>query len=88
MDMGPMGIYRLFDEGDHKEMGDGGMMNKAPDIPVSSWNFYFNVDSINAAVQARPVRWREGLERSDAGSGRRLDHQRAGSSGSHVLSGQ
>ncbi len=29
MDMGPMGLYRIFDEGDHKEMGDGGMMTKA-----------------------------------------------------------
>jgi len=32
MDMGPMGLYRIFDEGDHKQMGDGGMMNKAPQI--------------------------------------------------------
>lgn len=51
MDMGSMGVYRLFDEGDHKPMGDGGMMTKAPHIPVSCWNFYFMVDSINAAVQ-------------------------------------
>ena len=51
MDMGPMGVYRIFDEGDHKEMGDGGMMTKAPQIPISCWNFYFNVDSINAAVK-------------------------------------
>jgi uncharacterized protein len=51
MDMGPMGIYRIFDEGDHKQMGDGGMMTEALHIPMSSWNFYFNVDSINAAVE-------------------------------------
>ncbi len=51
MDMGPMGLYRIFDEGDHKQMGDGGMMTKAPHIPVSCWNFYFAVDSIKAAVQ-------------------------------------
>ncbi len=51
MDMGPMGIYRIFDEGDHKPMGDGGMMIKAPQMPVSAWGFYFNVDSINAAVE-------------------------------------
>jgi predicted enzyme related to lactoylglutathione lyase len=50
MDMGPMGTYRLFDEGNHKQMGDGGMMTKTPNIPVSCWNFYFNVDSIGAAV--------------------------------------
>ena len=51
MDMGPMGVYRVFDEGEHKEMGDGGMMTKAPHMPVSSWNFYFNVDSIKAACE-------------------------------------
>jgi hypothetical protein len=32
-------------------MGDGGMMTKTPQIPVSSWGFYFNVDSINAAIK-------------------------------------
>jgi predicted enzyme related to lactoylglutathione lyase len=46
-----MGTYRIFDQGDHKEMGDGGMMLKAPNIPVSSWTFYFHVDSIKAAIQ-------------------------------------
>ena len=51
MDMGPMGVYRLFDEGDHKPMGDGGMMTRPANIPVSCWNFYFQVDSINAAAQ-------------------------------------
>ena len=51
MDMGPMGTYRLFDVGDHKQMGDGGMMTKAPHIPVSCWNFYFSVDSIGEAAK-------------------------------------
>jgi uncharacterized protein len=51
MDMGPMGVYRLFDEGDHKEMGDGGMMIKPPQMPVCAWSFYFNVDSIKAAIE-------------------------------------
>jgi len=51
MDMGPMGVYRLFDEGDHKEMGDGGMMTKPPQVPVSCWSFYFNVDAISAAIK-------------------------------------
>jgi hypothetical protein len=51
MDMGPMGLYRVFDQGDHNQMGDGGMMAKAPHIPVSCWNFYFCVDSIKAAIQ-------------------------------------
>jgi hypothetical protein len=39
MDMGPMGLYRIFDEGENKQMGDGGMMNKMPDMPVACWNF-------------------------------------------------
>ncbi len=51
MDMGPMGTYRIFDQGDHKQMGDGGMMLKAPQIPVSSWAFYFVVESISAAIK-------------------------------------
>jgi|SRR3954470_16660724 predicted enzyme related to lactoylglutathione lyase len=51
MDMGPMGIYRIFDQGEHKPMGEGGMMTKAPDFPASGWNFYFNVDSIKAAIE-------------------------------------
>jgi predicted enzyme related to lactoylglutathione lyase len=51
MDMGPMGLYRIFDEGDHKEMGDGGMMIKPPQVPVPSWTFYFSVDSIKAAIE-------------------------------------
>ncbi len=51
MDMGQMGVYRIFDEGDHKQMGDGGMMNKPPNLPVAAWGFYFNVDSIGAAIE-------------------------------------
>ena len=51
MDMGPMGVYRIFDEGNHNQMGDGGMMTKVPNIPVSCWNFYFHVDSIATAVE-------------------------------------
>ncbi len=51
MDMGPMGTYRLFDQGDNKPMGDGGMMLKSPQMPVSAWGFYFNVGAIGAAIQ-------------------------------------
>lgn len=50
MEMGPMGLYRIFDQGESKYLGDGGMMAKPPQVPVSSWQFYFVVDSINAAV--------------------------------------
>jgi predicted enzyme related to lactoylglutathione lyase len=51
MDMGPMGVYRIFDEGDHKEMGSGGMMAKPPNIPAPYWGFYFHVDAISAAIE-------------------------------------
>ena len=88
MDMGPMGVYRIFDEGDHKEMGDGGMMTKAPHIPVSCWTFYFHVDSIKRSHRTGQIRRRKDLERSDAGTRRSLDHQRPGPAGSHVLSRQ
>lgn len=49
MDMGPMGVYRIFDEGKHHAMGDGGMMLKTPNIPAPCWGFYICVDSIKAA---------------------------------------
>lgn len=44
MDMGPMGIYQLFNAG-----GDaiGGMMN-SPNFPKPMWLYYFNVEDINA----------------------------------------
>jgi hypothetical protein len=77
MDMGPMGIYRIFDEGDNKPMGDGGMMNKAPHIPVSCWNFYFNVDSIGAAV-----------DRVKAGGGQVLNGPMQVPGGSWIINGQ
>ena len=77
MDMGPMGLYRIFDEGDHKEMGDGGMMNRAPNIPVSSWNFYFNVDSISGAI-----------ERVKSGGGKVLNGPMQVPGGSWIIQGQ
>lgn len=48
MDMGPMGIYRIFGA-DGVQMG--GMMNKPENIPVSMWGFYINVDGIDAAAE-------------------------------------
>ncbi|MDX8534876.1 VOC family protein [Mesorhizobium sp. VK25A] len=47
-DMGEMGIYKTFSAG--PESG-GGMMNKPPQIPVPVWQFYFNVDAIDAAAK-------------------------------------
>jgi uncharacterized protein len=77
MDMGSMGIYRLFDEGDHKEMGDGGMMTKAPHIPVACWNFYFQVHSIKSAV-----------ERVNAGGGKVLNGPMQVPGGGWIINGQ
>ncbi|HXS74721.1 MAG TPA: VOC family protein [Terracidiphilus sp.] len=77
MDMGSMGIYRLFDEGDNKPMGDGGMMTKAPHIPVACWNFYFQVDSVKAAV-----------ERVNAGGGKVLNGPMQVPGGGWIINGQ
>ncbi len=52
MDMGPMGVYRIFSDGDEtKPMGAGGMMTKDPNVPNPAWGFYFNVDGIDAAIE-------------------------------------
>jgi predicted enzyme related to lactoylglutathione lyase len=77
MDMGPMGLYRIFDEGGHKEMGNGGMMKKAPQIPVSCWNFYFDVDSIGGAI-----------ERVKAGGGKVLNGPMQVPGGAWIMNGQ
>lgn len=77
MEMGGMGVYRIFDEGDHKEMGSGGMMKKAAQIPVSSWAFYFSVDSIGAAV-----------ERVKAGGGKVLHGPQEVPGPSWIINGQ
>jgi uncharacterized protein len=77
MDMGPAGTYRIFDQGDHRPMGDGGMMTKAPHIPASSWTFYFNVDSIKAA-----------MERVKAGGGQILNGPDQVPGGGWIMQGQ
>jgi uncharacterized protein len=48
MPMGEMGLYRIFGDGDVQM---GGMMDKPPNVPVSAWAFYINVDGIDAAVE-------------------------------------
>lgn len=77
MDMGPMGVYRIFDQGDHKTMGDGGMMMKAPQMPASSWTFYFTVDSIRAAIQ-----------RVEAGGGKVINGPMQVPGGGWIIQGQ
>jgi uncharacterized protein len=44
--MGEAGTYQLFAAGD---VPIGGMMNRHPAMPRSWWNYYFNVDGIDAA---------------------------------------
>lgn len=46
-DMGPMGVYRLFAV---NGVETGGMMTRPPQVPVPSWNYYVNVETIDAAV--------------------------------------
>ncbi len=46
-DMGPMGNYILF-QIDGKDVG--GMMKKMDMTPMPVWNYYFNVDGIDAAA--------------------------------------
>jgi hypothetical protein len=45
-DMGKDGVYQLFAAGGHPI---GGMMNRPAMMPMSWWNYYINVDSIDAA---------------------------------------
>ena len=48
MDMGPMGIYRIFKNGGAQM---GAMMTRDPkNSPVPFWLFYFNVENIDAAA--------------------------------------
>ncbi|MGC2398490.1 MAG: VOC family protein [Acidobacteriaceae bacterium] len=48
MDMGPMGIYRIFNNGGPRF---GGMMSRDPkNSPLPFWLFYFAVEDIDAAA--------------------------------------
>ncbi|RAK58643.1 VOC family protein [Phenylobacterium hankyongense] len=48
MDMGPMGVYRLFSNA--YDQG-GGMMAKPANMPVPAWLYYFQVGDIDQAAQ-------------------------------------
>jgi len=47
-DMGPMGKYQIFNS-DGAETG--GIMTKPPEMPSPFWNYYIQVDGINAAAE-------------------------------------
>ena len=48
MDMGAMGVYQLFAAGGP---AIGGMMTKTPETPAPNWLYYFNVESVDAAIE-------------------------------------
>ena len=48
MDMGEMGIYQMYGNGDHPL---GGMFKRPAEMPVSAWTYYAMVPDINAAVE-------------------------------------
>jgi len=50
MDMGAMGPYRLCSM-DDTGLAIGAIMNKPEQVPQAAWAFYFNVPSIDAAVE-------------------------------------
>jgi hypothetical protein len=48
MDMGPMGKYVIFGQGDRQY---GGMMTKPPNVPMPpAWGYYVEVDDLDAAL--------------------------------------
>ena len=47
IDMGPMGTYQLFATGSDAV---GGMMNKPAEMPVPFWGYYFNVATLDDAI--------------------------------------
>jgi predicted enzyme related to lactoylglutathione lyase len=48
LDMGPMGVYRLFAAG---AMPVGGMMKRPEQVPQAYWGFYFVVEALDAAIE-------------------------------------
>ena len=48
LDMGPLGVYQLFEV---DGAPSGAVMTKEPDQPAPGWRYYFQVDAVDAAVQ-------------------------------------
>jgi predicted enzyme related to lactoylglutathione lyase len=48
MDMGPNGVYQIFELNGQQL---GGIMTKPAAIPVPNWGYYINVDEIHAAIK-------------------------------------
>ena len=47
-DMGPMGVYHIFESGPGQQ---GGIFTRTPDTPAPFWLYYFNVDGIDAGAE-------------------------------------
>lgn len=47
LDMGPMGTYQIFGT---RDVALGGMMKRPPHVPISCWNYYFNVGNVDEAA--------------------------------------
>ena len=73
LDMGAVGTYQIFST---KGQQSGGMMKKMDQEPAPHWLYYITVDAIDAAQERVKSAGRPGDPRTDAGSGRKLDHQR------------
>jgi len=50
MDMGPMGEYKIFSAAG-EPVAIGGIMNKPEQMPATFWQYYFNVEEINSAIE-------------------------------------
>ena len=50
MDMGPMGLYRIWSPEPGSEAA-GGMMTKPAQMPRAAWQYYFVVEGIDAAAE-------------------------------------
>jgi uncharacterized protein len=46
-DMGPMGVYHIFESAPGEQ---GGIFTKTPQTPAPFWLYYFNVEAIDAAA--------------------------------------
>ncbi len=53
MSMGEMGIYQIFNQDGGMI---GGMMTRSPETPRAHWNFYFNVQGLDAAIARATAR--------------------------------
>lgn len=52
MDMGPMGKYEFLRVPGERPYGLGAVMPKMPEMPVSTWTFYFRIADIDAGQAA------------------------------------